>query len=670
MSTDQPDLPERFDLRSADPLAERIDVLRATFPEAFREGKVDVDALARSLGEWVDPGPERFGLTWPGKADCMRVIQEPSLGALVPMPKESVDWDTTQNVIIEGENLEVLKLLQKAYYGKVKMIYIDPPYNTGKEFIYPDNFREGLADYLKYSGQVDDAGFRTSANTETGGRYHSKWLSMMYPRLFLARNLLRDDGFLVVSIDDVELDNLRLILDEIFGSENIIATLVWDRNRKNDAKLFSVGHEYMVIAARNKSYFSDNGIMLRAPKPGVEQVRERFEELRSTHGDNFEEIRAGLRDLYNEWTEDDDPRVPLKRYNKVDNRGPFRDDADISWPGAGGPRYEVLHPTTGLPCKIPKSGWRFTEDRMSEAIASGRVVFGPDESTIPSQRSEMFHLDTQAMRSVNFSYAQTATQKFDKIFDGARVFDNPKHYGDLAKIIEYLTDSGDLILDFFAGSGSLAHGVLESNRAGAQRRYLLVQLPQPVDTSKPAGQSALDLGMRTVSDVTVERMRRVVREFAAESAAQPPLISEPMDLGFRVYRLSASNFSTWQPSIHSVDELTEQVALSITNTSLSSNTAEIASELSTKAGFPLTTDISTMDLPGDLVAYSVGGGALLLFLDANLSTIALEQMIAAGPSMIIATDGAFADDEVKVNALQTVRAHNRREETDLTLRIV
>lgn len=223
------DLPERFDLASASVANERLDLLRDNFPEVFREGKIDFEALRRSLGDDVDSSPERFGLSWPGKAECMRVIQEPSVGTLVPMPDESVDWDATQNVIVEGENLEVLKLMQKAYYGKVKMIYIDPPYNTGREFIYPDNFREGLADYLRYSGQVGDGGLRMTANADTDGRYHSKWLSMMYPRLFLARNLLQEDGVIFISVDDHEFHNLRALMNEIFGEENFITTFIWEK---------------------------------------------------------------------------------------------------------------------------------------------------------------------------------------------------------------------------------------------------------------------------------------------------------------------------------------------------------------------------------------------------------------------------------------------------------
>ena len=231
---------ERFDLASQPPTTDRIEGLRALLPEALTGDKVNFDALRRSLGDWIDPGPERFGLTWPGKAECIRVVQEASIGTLVPMSDESVDWDATKNVIIEGENLEALKLLQKAYYGKVKMIYIDPPYNTGKEFIYPDNFSEGLGDYLRYSGQVDEEGIRLFANSETAGRYHSKWLSMMYPRLFLSRNLLARDGFIFVSIGDHEVQHLRLVLNELYGEENFVACMVWQGGRK---KRLQVGVE-------------------------------------------------------------------------------------------------------------------------------------------------------------------------------------------------------------------------------------------------------------------------------------------------------------------------------------------------------------------------------------------------------------------------------------------
>jgi adenine-specific DNA-methyltransferase len=247
-------LPEKLDLRSHDIAEDKRQALLHLFPEIRTEGgKIDFDRLKLVLGEAVDVGKERYGMHWPGKADCFKTIQMPSLGTLRPCPEESVNFDTTENLIIEGDNLEVLKLLQKSYLCKVKMIYIDPPYNTGNDFIYPDDYSESLQTYLEYTGQVDAAGKKFSTNTETDGRFHSKWLNMMYPRLYLARNLLREDGFFVVSIDDGELCNLRAVLNEVFGEENFVAVLVFDRNRKNDAKLFSVGHEYMLPIRHRKS---------------------------------------------------------------------------------------------------------------------------------------------------------------------------------------------------------------------------------------------------------------------------------------------------------------------------------------------------------------------------------------------------------------------------------
>jgi len=245
--------PRRLDLRSADVIGPRAEALRRLFPEAVRDGKLDFEALHQALGDAVDDGPERFGLSWPGKADAIRVAQRPSDGTLVPMPAESVAWDTTQNVIIEGENLEVLKLLQRSYHGRVKLIYIDPPYNTGKDFVYPDNFADPVGDYLRASGQAGEDGNRLRANPETSGRYHSSWLSMMWPRLHLARSLLADDGVLAVSIDDVEAPRLRMLLDEVFGEENFVATVVWQKvyAPKNTAKHLSVDHDYVLLYARN-----------------------------------------------------------------------------------------------------------------------------------------------------------------------------------------------------------------------------------------------------------------------------------------------------------------------------------------------------------------------------------------------------------------------------------
>ncbi len=348
-------LDPKTDGSTIDIVQQNLDRMKQLFPGVFTEGKVDFECLRETLGDYIDDRPERYSFTWNGKSRARRIAQTPSTGTLRPCPEESVNWDTTQNLFIEGDNLEVLKLLQKSYHKKVKLIYIDPPYNTGKEFIYPDKFQDNLATYLRYTGQIDGEGLRLSANAETSGRYHTNWLNMMLPRLKLARNMLSEDGFIAVSIDDAELSNLQHLLNEVFGEENRLAVLVFDRNRKNDAKFFSVGHEYMVVYARNKALLKELDIRLRAPKEGIDEVREVFDELRSQHEDDWNTIQTGMREYYATF-EEDDPRQPLARFTKVDEKGPYRTDGDPSWPGGGGPTYPVPHPRNGKPCKIPSRG--------------------------------------------------------------------------------------------------------------------------------------------------------------------------------------------------------------------------------------------------------------------------------------------------------------------------
>jgi adenine-specific DNA-methyltransferase len=513
---------------SPDVVAENIARLRDLWPEAFADGKIDFDVLREILGDYVDNRQERYSFSWPGKSRARRIAQLPSTGTLLPCLERSVNWDRTENLFIEGDNLEVLKLLRKSYHRKVKLIYIDPPYNTGNEFIYPDRYQDNLETYLRYTGQLDHTGPRISPSTETAGRYHSNWLSMMYPRLLLARGFLQEDGFIVASIDDHELANLVAVMDETMGVENRVATLVWDKARKNDAKLFSVGHDYMLVYARNREYLRQQKVTLRTPKEGVEQVRAEWERLRSIHADDWDQVRIGLREYFRALPAGD-PKAPLGRYTKVDERGPYRDDKDIGWPGGGGPTYEVLHPKTKQPCKQPRGGWRFpTPERFWEEAAKGRVTFGPDHETVPSIRSDLFQNATQVMTSVHYSYSQTISDEFDAIFGGVRVFDNAKHYKDLARLIDYLTASDSIVLDFFAGSATTGHAVIEANRTCAsKRRYICVQLPEPVGDTTTVGRNALSLGLKTISDVALERLRRV-----------------DDGSGFRVYRLAARNLES------------------------------------------------------------------------------------------------------------------------------
>src|SRR5665213_1525538 len=471
------DLPERFDLASQDPLADRVAALRTLFPELFQEGKIDIDTLRRELGDSAEPGPERFGLTWPGKAECMRVIQEPSIGTLVPMRDESVDFDTTQNVIIEGENLEVLKLLQKAYYGKVKLIYIDPPYNTGKEFIYPDNFKEGLADYLSYSGQVNDEGLKLSANAETDGRYHSKWLSMMYPRLFLARNLLREDGVIFVSIDDVELANLRLLMDDVFGSECFLGcmTVVSNLKGRSDDKYFARAHNYLLCFT--KGSFVSKGVALPEdywddyPEQAEDGRRYRLQGLRKRGANSRREDRPRM--YYPIYVDPGTKAVSLARDDRytVEVLPMLSDGTEGRWRwGSDTAALRVDELQAGL---VGGQRWDVFQIDFAETEEGVRRIVPKTVWTGPEFANEAGTLEVKRLL-------------------GQGAFTNPKPVGLVKYILEQSVGPDDLVLDFFAGSGTTADAVMTQNAAdGGSRRFILVQLPEPVESDTFSNISAI-----------------------------------------------------------------------------------------------------------------------------------------------------------------------------------
>ncbi|MEU7891078.1 DNA methyltransferase [Microbispora bryophytorum] len=648
---------------SMDFTAANLTHLKALFPEAFTEGKIDFEVLRQLLGGVVEEREEKYGLNWHGKRRARQLALTPSLGTLRPCPEESVDWDSTQNLMIEGDNLEVLKLLLKSYSGKIKLIYIDPPYNTGKDFVYSDDFRDNIKNYLEVTGQVDSNGRKVSTNTESSGRFHTDWLNMMYPRLHLARNLLTSDGFFLASIDDSEVANLKSLLDDVFGEENFITTLVYDKNRKNDARLFSVGHEYMLVYARNKNFLLESGVILRAPKESVEELREEFERLRKLHNNDWDEVAKGLKAYYATF-EEDDPRLPLARYTKVDERGPYRTDRDPSWPGGGGPRYDVPHPVTGRPCKVPSRGWVWpTYARMQEEIAKGNIVFGPDETTTPGVRSTIFESDQQVMRSVIFSYAQKATQDLQSLFDGEKVFDNPKSHVDLERLINYMSLPGDIVLDFFAGSGTTAHSVMASNQAGAEnRRFIMVQLPEPLDPLNKSHRSTYDFLKKSgkslnLAELTKERLRRAGAKVRADNS----LFAN--DTGFRVFKLEASNLKVWDPN---PDDL-QQVMLDHLDHLVPGRTEQdLLFEVLLKRGVDLCSPIDAREIAGKTV-YTVGG-VLFACLGQEITPDVTEalalgivewrkELDPAAESTVVFRDSAFTDDVAKANTTEILKQH-------------
>lgn len=649
---------EKLDGLSMDIAAAEQDKLRAVFPQCFVEGKLDERKLLELLGTFntVDENDrEKYEFRWKGKQEALQLAGKRSTGTLRPCPEESVDWDTTKNLYIEGDNLEVLKLLQTSYYRKVKMIYIDPPYNTGNDFVYADDFADPLARYREITQQT------TKSNPESMGRFHTNWLNMMLPRLRLAANLLRDDGVIFISIDDAEIENLKKLCNEIFGEENFVACLVYDKNRKNDAKYFSVGHEYMLVYFKSAATIAESGIVFRANKEGVDEVREEFERLRQLHNDDWVKVNEGLKSLYASWP-DDDERKPLARFTRVDEKGPYRDDGNISWPGGGGPKYEVLHPVTCKPCKCPDAGWRFPNPRrMQEEIEAGRVVFGVDETTLPRIRRNLFDSDKQVMRSVTFSYAQTATMDFMKIFDNVRVFENPKSIDDIKKLIAYVSEpnNGEIILDFFSGSATTAHAVMQLNADdGGNRRFILAQLPELCDEKSEAAKA----GYKNICEIGKERIRRAGKKLI-ETDGQVRLGEDknaPLDVGFRVFKLDSSNLKQWDSSPitgeNAVTEFEQRLLGMLEVLKPDRSDVDVVYEVMLKLGQDLCEPIVSIDLPGDRQVYGVGEDVkFIVCLALNITVEDAAIMADYAPGRIVFADQCFDSSEDKSNVKLTLR---------------
>ena len=654
---------EKLNMHSPNLVEQNIDKLAALFPNCVTEARgadgklkkaIDFDLLRQELSRHIVEGPqERFHLNWPGKREALLTANAPIAKTLRPCREESVNFDTTKNLFIEGDNLDALKLLQETYLGKVKMIYIDPPYNTGNDFIYDDDFAEDVDTYIERSNQKDVQGNRLVANTESNGRFHSDWLSMIYPRIKLAKNLLRDDGLIFVSIDDAEFHNLREILDEIFGESNFLAALVWDRNRKNDAKYFSVGHEYMVVYAKNEPLLSANKIIFRGGKDGVEEVRREFERLQVIHGNDWGSVRQGLVEFYRS-IPDDDPMAPLKRFTKVDGKGPYRDDGNINWPGGGGPTYEVVHPVTKKTCKLPTSGWRYpNSSRFWEEVEKGRIVFGPDETTVPRVRTNLFENSDQVMTSVHYSYAQTSSNEFNSLFDGRRVFENPKPIGDIRRLISYVTEPDDLVLDFFAGSATTAHAVMKLNAEdGGSRRYVLVQVAETINDTH----EAFLAGFKTIPELSRERIRRASNKILESQCHE----SWNMDIGFRTLKIDSSNLTDvyYNPDTIIQDDLFAQVD----NIKADRTEEDLLFQVMLDWGVDLALPIHRETIAGKTVFFVAAQadnhhGVLVACFDktGSVDEAFIKQLATFKPLRLVFRDAGFTSDAAKINVEQLLK---------------
>ena len=666
---------DRIDSTSPDQREELIARLKDVAPEVFTDGAINLDRLAELVGLSVDNGPERYGLTWPGKRAAIAMLQAPSAATLAPDVGESVNFDMAQHVFIEGENLEVLKLLYKSYFGRVKLIYIDPPYNTGNDFIYHDDFADPLSAYLIQTGQMTEDGDMTTSAPEKAGRFHSNWLSMMYPRLSMARQMLTEEGVILISINDAEAANLRLLCDDVFGAENFIAQMVWEKGRKNDAKLLSVGHEYVFVYARSLLALKEAKTVWREEKPGAREIWDAYVRLRAAHGEGERADKVIEQELQAWFSElpKSHPSKKWSRYKRVDSNGPWR-DRDISWPGGDGPRYDVPHPETKQPCKVPERGWIYSKpEEMQRQIDLGLVEFRADHTEPPFRKyhikpvsyelldddeaefdddetgDEVEELATQVRGTVFYKQSQVSV-KYLRTLMGAKVFDNPKDHDELAKLFRYMAVNGEqpIIMDFFAGSGSSGEAVIRLAANGmAGARYIGVQLPEAVNPKERTGKAALVKGWETITQVTRERLRRVL--------ALPDIA--PSNQGFRAFRLCASNIRRWT----GVEDKTAEGYLkqmeAFADTLVSGWKAEdVIWEVALREGLPLTASvvaITEIALPKCWrVSDADSGRAFTICLADTIDLIDAKPLVLGKDDLFVCRDTALTDTVAANLALQ------------------
>jgi len=626
---------EQVDLTTG-PNSPLLEVLRTHVPQAFVDGLLNPDELLRVL----DPNSDavsKYQLQWTGKDDAVRAQQLQSYGSLHPDPKASVKFDDAENVFIEGDNLEVLRLLQRAYNDQVKLIYIDPPYNTTNDFVYNDDFTDSLDTYLRYTKQRDEEGKMTSATAESGGRRHSGWLTMMYPRLALAKNLLTSDGAIFVSIDDIEVHNLRQLLDLTFGPENFVGQFVWAAGRKNDSKFVSASHQYIVCYARNFAYLKEHVGAWRTPKDGLEAIYAQHKKLLKKHKSDYSAIESDLKAWYKSLPADD-PSKRHKHYSSVDFRGIYFPD-NISFPNGGGPTFPVIHPKTGKKCKVPSGGWRFTTpETMQEQIDDDRIHFGEDESTIPCRKSYLREHEYEVPYSVFYQDGRAATNRLESLL-GGDYFENPKDEFVLQRIVEFASDKESIVLDFFAGSGTTAHAVMLQNAAdGGNRKFVLVNLPEEIDYKKKPQAKAAKLN--TVSDITRLRLKKAASAVGVK------------DFSLKCLKLGESNFKIWDPAKAGNDADSIAKALSLFKESLRDGATDdaIALELLLKEGVPLGTPWKRITIAGtnaiqaSSVVVSLARSATKKFVEAVLQV--------EGISKVLMLDEAFEhNDQHKANLL-------------------
>lgn len=603
---------------SQTPQEKILEELRELMPEAFTEGKIDWEKLKATLGNDISFSNERYVLNWAGKSDAFRALQTPTSSTLIPDKKQSVNFDNTKNVFIEGENLEVLKVLQKSYFGKVKMIYIDPPYNTGNDsFIYPDKFAESKEDYQKRIGDKDEEGMMTNEgffrkNSKENGQYHSNWLNMIYPRLFLAKNLLKHDGVIFISINDVEYQNLKCLANEIFGEDNFITTLIWKSRQIVDSRAqngVSNDHEYILV-------YGKSGESRLIGKP-----------------------------------------IDKSKYSNPDNdpRGPWMSNSILGLATKDqrpNLHYKITDPETGIEYDCPAaSGWRYSPDTMSKKIEEKRIVFPSKPTGRPREKKFLNELtdeftNTSSVLPLEVGYTLNGSREVREILEG-NYFQFPKPTSLISFLVDQVAvEEDDIVLDFFAGSATTGHAVFNQSLVDkTNRRFVCIQFPEPCDEKSEAKKAGFD----SISSIAIERLRRVAQQKRTEIDEKLNLDSTDYDTGFQVYKLAPSNFLQWRDlEVDNESDLINQMELFIEPYDKNATIENMVYELILKSGKDL---VGNLQFEDGTVTFE--GNEIVFFLK-DFKESKLTDAIAMNPKKIIALDTVFeGNDQMKTNtALQ------------------
>lgn len=672
---------DKLRMQTANKADDNFKKLAAMFPNAVTEtidenGEVvraiDKDVLMQEIScKVVDGNEERYQFTWPDKKKSVLLANAPINKTLRPVREDetvptgadsegkpycstgSVDFDTTENLYIEGDNLEVLKLLQETYLGKIKMIYIDPPYNTGNDFVYEDDFALSVSEYIANSGQYDGYGNQLVQNLESNGRFHTDWLNMLYSRIKIAKNLMTEDGAIFISIDENEVNTLKTICDEIFGQSNFIAQLVWAAGRKNDSKYISVSHEYILCYFRNIDYIKENKIVWREKKQGLDDIYAEYETLKRAYGDDYERMSSEFKQWYKNLP-DGHPAKDHAHYNRVDAHGVYF-PSDISWPGGGGPKYQVLHPVTHKPVKVPARGWVTNNKTLSEWISQGRVDFGKDESSVPTLKSYLKEKEYTVPYSVFYKDGRAASKRLAALM-GDKVFENPKDEEIIERLIEFCgVSDGDYVLDFFSGSGTTAHAMFLANaEQGVNRHFILVQIPEEIseknatsEKSKKVARSAIALcdkvgGSHTICEIGKERIRRAGAKIKEEAG----LAAQNLDTGFRVLKCDTSNMKDvyYNPAEYEVNMFSRLED----NIKEDRTPEDLLFQVMLDLGVLLSSKIEETTIAGKKV-FNVEDNYLIACFDSDVSEETIKAIAKQKPYYFVMRDSSMASDSVATN---------------------